>query len=911
MEIRPSLLSYIFAGTTKWRLNYEFPDFTFEIDNRITKLNPEQVLEIHIQKGWIWSSLTLKTLDQNFLFKGLFNSEAEDLQTEIYSDTEFLKNKRNAELIKITLLPYLFECQDFINQNVYLSHRFTNLFRADLTQRSKADVEHFAGLIQRDSSFAFEPLQQDLFEQLKQFIEFPIKANYAIDAKNNRFIESELKTFKDFFDQVESIPLTYEQRVSSIIFEDRNLLVAAAGSGKTSTIVGKVGYGLLTGLYKPEEILVLAFNRNAGGELNERINLRLKDILEQFNTKIEALNFHQLGVRVIGKATSKSPSVSEHAGRMQPLLNRIIQELNETDPDFQEKYLLFKTAYLKAPLSPFIFKDKNAWEKAQKQSFDRFKDGYETYQGEIVKSHGEKAIANWLYSQGIPYHYEKAYKHDTADENHRQYKPDFYFPSINLYLEHYALDQNGKPPAHFGQKYLDEMKWKSEIHQKYKTDLISTTFHEFITGSIFQKLAKELKSRGQTFQPRILAEINTKAQAIYEQDANELYSSFLSHYKSNQVSITSLLAKPYLTLRQSLFLELFAKVYEKYDFILKSNEEHDFDDLLIESAKLVNENKYKSPFKLIIVDEFQDTSQARARFIQSLLNQVPEAKLFCVGDDWQAIYRFAGSDISIFKHFEKVFGYTKQTQLTQTFRSNQGIANIASGFIQKNKAQLQKVVKAIDKTASKVVEINFSTKNQEINEYLLKTIVEINKANTGKGKKKSIFILGRYNHHKPNLGNNLSFFNNCTVQFKTIHSSKGLQADYVILVGLNKGGGAFPAEKEDDPLLNMVLPQPETHAFAEERRLFYVALTRAKEKVFLIGERGSVFLEEITKDPSFKNYIYIPQDEHEQVNTSIPPEWLCPKCKQGRLWKKSGQFGEFMACNGYPNCDYTRSIKRR
>jgi DNA helicase-4 len=471
------------------------------------------------------------------------------------------------------------------------------------------------------------------------------------------------------------------------------------------------------------------------------------------------------------------------------------------------------------------------------------------------------------------------------------------------------VDQNGKPPAHFGQKYLDEMKWKSETHQKYKTDLISTTFHEFITGSMFKKLEYELQTRGQIFQPRSLNDINTKAFSIYEQNADDLYGSFLSHYKSNQASVIKLLENPSLTLRQSLFLELFSKVYAKYEGTLSSNKECDFDDLLIESARLVNENKYRSPFKLIIVDEFQDTSQSRARFIQALLNQVPEAKLFCVGDDWQAIYRFAGSDISIFTQFEKVFGYTKQTQLTQTFRSNQGIANIASSFIQKNKAQMQKVVKAIDQTTSKVVEINFSTKNEDILNYLVKIISDINEANAGNPKKKSIYILGRYNHHKPNLGNVQPLCRNCTVQFKTIHSSKGLQADYVILVGLNKGGSAFPSEKEDDPLLNLVLPQPETYAFAEERRLFYVALTRAKEKVYLIGERGSVFLEEITKDKNLKEFIHIPQDEHKKINCDIPPEWLCPKCGQGRLWKKNGKYGPFMACNSYPKCDYTRKLK--
>lgn len=241
MDIRPSLLSFIFAGSKKWRINYTFPELVLELDTKTIKLNPEQVLETHIQKGWIWSSLTLETLDQNFQFKGMFNAQAEQLQAEIRNDAEFLRNKRNADKIKEILKPYIYEYQNFIQQNIYLSHRLSKLFRSDLSQRSKASVEQFNSLIQRDSSFALEPPLQNLFDQMRQFIELPVEANYAIDAKNKRFVESELKVFKQFFDQVESTPLTDEQRISSIIFEDRNLLVAAAGSGKTSTIVGKVG----------------------------------------------------------------------------------------------------------------------------------------------------------------------------------------------------------------------------------------------------------------------------------------------------------------------------------------------------------------------------------------------------------------------------------------------------------------------------------------------------------------------------------------------------------------------------------------------------------------------------------------------------------------------------------------------
>ncbi|TCB82972.1 hypothetical protein E0H90_13255 [Acinetobacter sp. ANC 3791] len=171
MDIRPNLLSYLFADSTNWRLTYTFPELILELDIKTIKLDPEQVLEIHIQKGWIWSSLTLKTLEENFQFKGIFNAQAEEFQTKICTDAEFLRNKRNAEKIKETLKPYLQEYQSFIQQNIYLSHRLSNLFRSDLSQRSKAFVEQFNSLLQRESSFAFEAHLQSLFEELRQFLE--------------------------------------------------------------------------------------------------------------------------------------------------------------------------------------------------------------------------------------------------------------------------------------------------------------------------------------------------------------------------------------------------------------------------------------------------------------------------------------------------------------------------------------------------------------------------------------------------------------------------------------------------------------------------------------------------------------------------------------------------------------------
>lgn len=907
MEIGTSFLSYIFVDSGSWRLSYENFQFKAYMEGNVYSFDLQQVKSVKVAPGFIWASIQIETTDRLFRLKGAFNSQSEQLAALVKADMEYIHGKALSDQLKTTLKPLMGQLHRFMGQDAYLSHSLLSSFKKSLPEDTASNIDKLNQLSRLDAIFAIEPTYQELLTQLQYFVETPLVTSTQVIDRNHAFVKSELTRFKDFFDQVESTPLTEEQRRSCVIFEDRNLLIAAAGSGKTSTIVGKAGYALLKGIYQPEEILVLAYNKNAAEELKERISGRLKDILKP-GQQIEAQTFHKLGMQIIAEATQKKPSISNEANDLSRTISKVIQSLLVQDAVFQAKMLLFRTAYLSPTVSPFDYKSAPEWDNAYRQSWDRFKEGYTIYQGEVVKSHGEKAIANWLYRHGIPYAYERSYPHDTASQQYRQYRPDFYLPEIDLYLEHYALDAKNQPPAHFGQRYLEQIAWQKETHKKYGTNLITTTFAEFISGQIFAKLEKELKKRGQVFKPKTLEEMNSQAERIYEAKPDPLFSTFLSHYKSNQYSISKLLSQPGLTLRQKLFLELFETINEKYEQQLKAQNEIDFEDLILQSAALVRSNKYQSPYKLIIVDEFQDISQARARLVLALLQQRPEAKLFCVGDDWQAIYRFAGSDISVFTHFERFFGFSKKQYLTKTFRSNQGIANAASVFIQKNPSQLKKQVTAIDKNTDKVVEVSYCKNAKEQNDALAKILLSINEQ--AQGKKLSVFILGRYRHLNPDFLNTLSpLLPQCSVTFKTMHASKGLQADMVIVLGLNKGRYAFPSEMEDDPLLDMVLPEPESHAHSEERRLLYVALTRAKQKVYLLGERQSVFLHELVNEPSLKNIIHCLENEQATANPSIPAEWLCPQCNQGRLWKREGKFGPFLGCSRYPECRYTKKLK--
>ena len=319
-------------------------------------------------------------------------------------------------------------------------------------------------------------------------------------ARNARFVDAELMKHRAFFDAIELKPLTQEQRVAAVVLQDRNLLVAAAGSGKTSTIVAKAGYALLTKQYQPSELLVLAFNNDAAKELDQRINSQLAALLPG-NAKVRCSTFHALGLAVIANGRGVKPSVASIATGSEAATTRfmeeLIDELLRTDQEFAVSWLTFRALYGMAAKPIDEFQSRRDWDQYVRAvgDFRGGRRGFLTLNQDLVKSQGELAIANWLFVQGIPYEYERAYEHSTATEHYRQYAPDFFFPEIGAYLEHYAVDAKGNVPAAFADRYRKSMQWKAALHAHHQTDLITTTFGEFMAGTLFPKLREELKKK--------------------------------------------------------------------------------------------------------------------------------------------------------------------------------------------------------------------------------------------------------------------------------------------------------------------------------------------------------------------------------------------------------------------------------
>jgi hypothetical protein len=331
----------------------------------------------------------------------------------------------------------------------------------------------------------------------------------------------------------------------------------------------------------------------------------------------------------------------------------------------------------------------------------------------------------------------------------------------------------------------------------------------------------------------------------------------------------------------------------------------DFEDMLVLAADHLEAGRGDPGYDLILVDEFQDVSQARARLVRALL-QRPERYLLAVGDDWQAINRFAGADISVMSDFEAWFGAGIRLELTTTFRCPQSVCDVAGRFVMRNPRQLRKAVRSVQPDPGPPVRL-IRTQDQKASlaQWLeaLAGSISSGSATPGKHGEVTVNVLGRYNFEREVLPARSP--PGLRVYFRTIHGAKGLEADYIVIPGLVAGRYGFPSDMADDPVLDLVMAAPEHFPHAEERRLLYVALTRARREVVIMTRRGSEspFVEELRND---SNVEFI-DEEAEEAAPTLP----CEGCGDGVMVRRSGRWGEFLGCSTYPACTYTERLDIR
>ncbi|PPC63548.1 DNA helicase IV [Pantoea sp. ICBG 1758] len=521
---------------------------------------------------------------------------------------------------------------------------------------------------------------RERWHRCRQWLE---QGEATIRQRNRRWSEQVIQANPDFFATVERSPLNRAQAEAVVNGEETLLVLAGAGSGKTAVLVARAGWLLQRRLAHPDQILLLAFGREAAEEINQRLDTQL-------NVKaLQARTFHALALHII-----------RESGRKPPVISQL-----ESDSAARRQLLLES------------WRDQCAAKKAQASGWRQ-----------------------WL------------------EEDLAWTLPDGAF-------------------------------WQD--------------------SAIAQRLA-----------PRL-----------------EQWLGLLRMQSGNQAETIAAAPEAW---RDSFSkrIKLMAPLLKAWKSALKAEGAVDFAGLIQQATEVLEKRRFISPWKHILVDEFQDISPQRAALLKALRAQNAHTSLFAAGDDWQAIYRFSGAKLNLTTAFHHYFGDGDSCVLDTTYRFNSRIADIANGFIQQNPHQLKKTLTSLSKGSKKAVTLLPDDQLEGL----------LDKLSGFAKPEERILLLARYHHLRPALLDRAKTrWPGLQLEFMTIHASKGQQAEYVILTGLHQGADGFPAPARESVLEEGLLPPVEDFPDAEERRLAYVAMTRAREQVWLLFNKAcpSRFVEQL------------------------------------------------------------------
>jgi len=548
-----------------------------------------------------------------------------------------------------------------------------------LQQQIRATFTHLPLPVERLPEFAN---CKDNYDYCLQWLQ---QGGKQVAQRNHAWTEQMLVQYQSFFATIEDSPLNDTQSRAVVNGEESILLLAGAGSGKTSVLVARAGWLLLRQQAQPEQILMLAFGRQAADEMNQRIQSRLAQ------PELQAKTFHALALQIIQQASRKAPAISEL----------------ETDANRRRELL----------------------------------------------------IGEW-------------------------------------------------------QKQCSEKKAQAKGWRQWLTEELEWTVPE---GDFWQDKALATRLAGRLERWLGLIRQHGGSQAEMIEDAPEaLRDSFQQR------------------------IRLMAPLVKAWKAALKDEGAVDFSGLIHQAINLIEKGRFVSPWRHVLVDEFQDISPQRARLLVALRQQNPKTQLFAVGDDWQAIYRFSGAALQLTTQFSQYFGAGAVCALDTTYRFNQRIGEIANKFVLQNPHQLYKPLNSLRQGNKKSVVILPESELEALLDKLSGFVTADER----------ILLLARYHHLQPALLKKAKTrWPKLNLAFMTIHASKGQQADYVIILGLHEGHDGFPALQRESVLEQVLLPQPEDFDDAEERRLLYVAITRAKHQVWLCQDssRPSVFISQLAQ----------------------------------------------------------------
>lgn len=641
------------------------------------------------------------------------------------------------------------------------------------------------------------------------------------------------------------------------------LVLAGAGSGKTKTLIDKIKFYINELKISPKNMVAITFTRDAVHEIQDRLieytdkeggyKKALKEgkpseVRKQYMQKNNVLKsitirtFHSLCYAILkesgaphydnrfklllDKAESfrvdESLDIPHAKETIETVLRKAIKAACEESPDFLlklEQYLM-ESYYTKQ--AKVLGNDK---------SYDNKQ--YKCINGVIVKSKSEQRIVDWFHFKGYEVEYEPLEVTSSF-----KFKPDFKLSEKEFYIEHKsdlssdlndklkALKKAGKPC------FVTREEWMQDS-EKIEIELRNILSH-VVDGSYSARFSKEFDNRFKLLDSELMSFIK---------DVKRVYDLIKSqHLKLNDIQ--NIESPLFSHKRIKTFYELFPVVCRCYEMLKRKNSLIDFNDMLSLTLDIMEKdeqvrNYYRDKFRCILIDEFQDVNNAQVELVKHLFTE--KSHLFCVGDDWQSIYGFRGSDIKFIVNFKDHFPDAEIIKLKYNFRSTESIVKVGNEIIANNANQIEKEVVSFKKDDRKVI-LWKANSDDEIIPFIREKLEYHLKQDRFTAK--DIMVLGRRTDHISTIKDALE---NTGIRITTIHKSKGLEARVVFIAGLKGGSGGFPDTWLSDSIYQVVKETNMDILMEEERRLFYVAITRAKEHLYLLTANGleSKFIDEL------------------------------------------------------------------
>lgn len=767
------------------------------------------------------------------------------------------------------------EYRDMLKNNEYIDFEWVNYYL-------KKYDDIFNNIIKLDNNKVIKEIANNYYKD--------------IERHNDKYVKSKVRENKRYFDLMfrdvdSSINLDEEQRKAIVSDEKYSLIIAGAGAGKTTTMAAKVKYLIEKRHVDPSKIIVISYTNKATNELEDRIKY-------EFKLPVNIMTFHSLGITIVRKLFDQ-PLVPVSPKEQEEIIINFVKDILFEDKVLLEKYIYsfnkypdlnnnkmfssgFISNYKKFKTFDEYFADyKN---RKYKENFlnikniinykiNFYQDNMRTIKNENVKSKGEVNIANYLFLNGIDYKYEEPYPEKVDDD--KAYLPDFtiFADDEPIYIEYYGLSsyyQNGTLSKKDRLKYEDIRSKKQAWHKKHKNRYIEL---DYLNGNsnYIEELKKMLKEYGVVLKKRTDREIynqildnNTKAEFF---KFVEYMVSLINEIKSsvNRDNMKKIIEDYIYDSNLSNHakyemideVNLFFKLYNYYNKQIIPKNRIDFSDMIYYAnnylTKLDVDNDILD-YEYIIIDEYQDISFDRYNFAKNV-SFLSKAKVVSVGDDWQTIYSFSGSRIDLFYRYNELFGGAKKLFINSTYRNSQQLIDIAGNFIMKNPFQIKKSLRS-KKRRESPIKINYYTNDQ------YRKVTQIIDKIYRQNKTDKVMILSRKNktieklidsgYFKKGIDTRIIYnkYPDMIIDAMSVHSSKGLGADQVIL--LNCTNNDFPCKGYKEIWLKELFKPNgyiEDYPYAEDRRIFYVALTRTKKDIYLMvpydKNKRSIFIDEI------------------------------------------------------------------